>query len=135
MAEMENLAIVRKAFEALGKNQLDQFKSLLAPNVEWRAPGPKHILPFAGLHKGPEAVVEWWKKLGKSEEALRFEPRMFIPHEDTVVVVGDSEMRVKSTNKTLQAEWVQIYRVKDGKIVDFREFYDTAQEVAAYRAA
>jgi ketosteroid isomerase-like protein len=42
-------------------------------------------------------------------------------------------MRVRSTGKELSAEWVQIYTLKDGKICDFREFYDTAQEVEGYR--
>jgi uncharacterized protein len=133
MTEQQNLETVQRAFTALGKNDMKQLKGLLSPDVEWHTPGPKDVLPFAGLHKGPDAVAEWWKKLGESEEAIRFEPRDFIPHNDKVIVTGDSEMRVKSTGKKLAAEWVQIYTLKDGKIVDFREFYDTAQEVEGYR--
>jgi uncharacterized protein len=133
MTEAENLATVRRAFAALGKNDMGKLKSLLSPDVEWRTPGPTDVLPFAGLHRGPDAVAAWWKKLGESEEAIRFEPKDFIPYEDKVIVTGDSDMRVKSTGKELSAEWVQIYTLKDGKIIDFREFYDTAQEVEGYR--
>lgn len=133
MTEQQNLETVRRAFTALGKNDMHQLKGLLSPNVEWHAPGPKEVLPFAGVHKGPDAVAQWWKKLGESEEALHFEPKDFISHDDKVIVTGDSEMRVKSTGKTVSAEWVQIYTLRDGKIVNFREFYDTAQEVEGYR--
>jgi uncharacterized protein len=128
-----NLETVQRAFKALGTNDIDAFKGLLADDVEWRTPGPSDVLPFAGTHHGPEEVAAWWKKLGECEEALSFTPKAFIPHEDEVIVVGDSEMRVRATGKHLNAEWVQIYTVKDGKIVGFREFYDTAQEVRGYK--
>ena len=134
MTESENLATVRRAFAALGKNDMKKLKGLLSADVEWRTPGPLDVLPFAGVHKGPDAVAAWWKKLGESEEAIRFEPQDFIPYEDKVIVTGDSDMRVKSTGKELSAEWVQIYTLKDGKICGFREFYDTAQEVEGYRS-
>jgi len=133
MAERENIETVRRAFMALGRNDMKQLKGLLSPEVEWHTPGPKGVLPFAGVHRGPDAVVQWWKKLGESEEAIRFEPKDFIPYEDKVIVMGDSDMRVKSTGKELSTEWVQVYTLRDGKIVDFREFYDTAQEVEGYK--
>jgi uncharacterized protein len=133
MTEQQNLETVQRAFAALGKNDMNQLRSLLSPDVEWHTPGPKEILPFAGIHKGPDAVVQWWKKLGEAEEALHFEPKDFIPHNDKVIVTGEGEMRVKSTGKKLSGEWVHIYTLKDGKIVDYREFYDTAQEVEGYR--
>jgi uncharacterized protein len=134
MAEVENLETVRRAFTALGKNDVERFIRLLSPDVEWRAPGPTDILPFAGVHKGPRAVAEWWRLLGECEEAIRFEPKEFIPYEDKVIVIGDSDMRVRKTGKELSAEWVQIYTLKDGKICAFNEFYDTAQEVEGYMA-
>jgi ketosteroid isomerase-like protein len=133
MTEQQNLETVQRAFAALGKNDMNQLKGLLSPDVEWHTPGPKDVLPFAGVHKGPDAVVQWWKKLGEVEEALHFAPKDFIPHKDKVIVTGEGEMRVKSTGKTLAGEWVHIYTLKDGKIVDYREFYDTAQEVEGYK--
>lgn len=133
MAEQENLVVVQQAFAALGQNDLEGFKRKLSEDVEWKAPGPADVLPFAGVHHGPDEVVKWWKKLGECEEALRFAPKTFIPYEDEVIVVGDSEMRVRATGKELSAEWVQIYTVQDGKITKFGEFYDTAQEVLGYK--
>jgi ketosteroid isomerase-like protein len=79
MAEAENLATVRRAFAALGKNDMKQLKGLLSADVKWHTPDPKDVLPFAGLHKGIDAVAAWWRKLGESEEAIRFEPKDFIP--------------------------------------------------------
>jgi uncharacterized protein len=133
MADQENLAVVQQAFAALGQNDLEAFKRMLSDDVEWRTPGPSDVLPFAGVHHGPEEVAAWWKKLGECEEAISFAPKAFIPHEDEVIVVGDSEMRVRATGKELSAEWVQIYTVENGKITKFREFYDTAQEVRGYK--
>ena len=113
MAEAENLATVRRLFAALGKNDMARLQSLLAEDVEWHAPGPPDILPFAGVHRGPDAVAEWWRKLGDSEEAIRFEPKEFVPYEDKVIVLGDSEMRVRKTGKHLSSDWIHVYTLRD----------------------
>jgi uncharacterized protein len=134
MTAQENVALVERAFAALGSNDMARFRTLLADDVEWRAPGPTDVLPFAGTHRGPEAVAKWWRQLRECEEALSFTPKAFIPHEDEVLVVGEGDMRVRKTGKELSGEWVHIYTVEDGKITKFREFYDTAQEVRGYEA-
>lgn len=133
MAEQQNLQVVQKAFEKLGSKDTDGFMALLAEDVEWEAPGPTDVLPFAGHHRGREAVAAWFGKLNELEEVQRFEPHDFLAKGDKAVVLGQSRVRVRATDRVLDDHWFHVYTVRDGKISHFREAYDTAAEVAAHQ--
>jgi ketosteroid isomerase-like protein len=42
-------------------------------------------------------------------------------------------MTIKKTGRTMASEFVHIFTFRDGKVVRFREFLDTAQLAEAYR--
>lgn len=135
MSEQGNLRVVQSAFEKLGAKDIDGFMATLAEDVEWDTPGPKEVLPFAGLHRGREAVAAWFGKMNELEEVQQFEPRDFLVKDDKVVVLGHSRVRVRKTNRIVEDHWFHVYTIRDGKISHFREAYDTAAEVAAYEPA
>lgn len=135
MAEQQNLQLVQTAFEKLGARDTEGFMALLAEDVEWDAPGPKEVLPFAGQHRGRQAVVDWFQKMNELEDVQKFEPQDFLAKGDKVVVLGDSRVRVRATNRVVDDHWFHVYTIRDGKIAQFREAYDTAAEVAAHQAS
>jgi len=134
MGEQQNLQVVQAAFEKLGAMDMDGFKDMLAEDVEWETPGPRDVLPFAGTHHGREAVVAWFEKMNEVEEVQKFEPRDFLAKDDKVVVLGESRVKVRATERVIDDHWFHVYTVRDGHITHFREAYDTAAEVAAHRA-
>jgi uncharacterized protein len=48
---------------------------------------------------------------------------------DTVVVIGTSSARAKSTGKTIKDDWVHIFKYNRGRMVFFQEYNDTAAAV------
>jgi ketosteroid isomerase-like protein len=62
----------------------------------------------------------------------RWEPQEFIAQDDTVVVVGEERWRVKRTGKTVTNPWVLVLTLRDGKVIRFRNFEDTAAVAAAF---
>ena len=50
---------------------------------------------------------------------------------DTVVVIGTSSARAKNTGKTVDNEWVHVLKYKQGKLIFWQEYTDTAAEVLA----
>jgi ketosteroid isomerase-like protein len=42
---------------------------------------------------------------------------------------------VKATGRDFKSEYVHVLTVKDGKLISYREYLDTAQLLAAYQAA
>ena len=41
---------------------------------------------------------------------------------------------MRKTGRSVASDWVHIFTVRDGKVVAFREFTDTAQFAEAFRA-
>ena len=64
-----------------------------------------------------------------------FEPAEFIAQGDKVVVLGSSKATVKSTSRSYETDWVHVFTVKDGKVTNFAEFFDTAAATKAFQKA
>ena len=78
--------------------------------------------------------LDFFAQLGASTEFTRFEPREFIAQGDQVVAIGEYAARVKSTGRSVASDWAMVFTVRDGKVVRFREWTDSAQLVRAYGA-
>jgi ketosteroid isomerase-like protein len=133
MNEQRNLQLVRQAYDAFSRADIEGVLTTLAANVEWFIPGPADIIPFAGARHGPQAVGEFFRVLAETQTAERFEPLDFIASEDNVVVLGVQRWRVNSTGTAYEDEWAHVFTIEDGKITRFREYHDTAAEAAAHR--
>jgi ketosteroid isomerase-like protein len=48
-------------------------------------------------------------------------------------VLGHYDGTVKKNGKRADSDWVHVFTVKDGKVVHFREFTDTAKFADAWR--
>lgn len=134
MDEQRNLDVVRRAYEAFGKGDLPTLLSLLDDQVEWRAPGPPE-LPTSGVRRGPQEVAQFFAAIVQTFDTLRFEPKNFVADGDRVVVLGSETTRIKATGKVLDMSWAHAFVVRNGKIVDFEDYFDTAAAVAELRAA
>ena len=134
MAEQENMQTVQEAYAAFGRGDIQGVLNTVADNVDWFMSGPTDIIPFAGQYKGRDQVAQFFAKLGEAEEVERFEPREFIAQGDKVIALGNYRGRIKSTGRINDIDWVHVFTLRDGKIVGFRQNYDTAATVETYRA-
>jgi uncharacterized protein len=134
MSEQNNLGVVRMGYDAFSRGDIDALLALLDENVEWITPGPSEI-PTAGTRRGRQAVGEFFKTLSETFEITRFEAREFVAQGDRVVVFGDDTARLKATGKVLDFAWVHYFGVKNGKIVNFREYGDMSAVVAELKVA
>ncbi len=55
-----------------------------------------------------------------------FQPDEFVVGSDSVAVLGHERCRVKATGRIVEAKWVQIFTLRNGKISRYREYSDTA---------
>lgn len=133
MSEQENLKLVQNAYDAFKRGDVNGVLGTLADDVQWTTPGPSNIMPFAGKRRGREEVANFFKALSDAEDVLEFEPKEFIAQGDKVAVVGNYSGRVKSTGKTATTEWVHVFTISNGKVTNFREYFDTAIALEAYK--
>lgn len=133
MREQENEKIVRQAYEAYLTANLDMVLNLCSEDTEWRAVGPPADLPYAGHHRGRQAVARYFAILDDKEESDHLIPQDFVAKGDKVIVFGNYKARVNGNGQRFETDFVHVFTLHDGKITNFRDYYDTAAAVEAYR--
>jgi ketosteroid isomerase-like protein len=132
MGENENVALVRKGYEAFLRGDIDALMELFADDVEWEL-DRNEAVPFTGLRRGKEEVAEFFRLVNEHQHALQFEPREFVAQGDKVVALGHYAWSVKPTDRTWESDFAEVFTIRDGKIAGFREFSDTKVADEAYR--
>ena len=122
MSIQENVQIAKDALAAIGRGDMQGLLALSAEGIEWIIPGE---WPLAGTHRGREGVAQLFQKAFEMLELSFSEPREFVAQGDRVLVVGFSRGRVKATNKTFEDHWVFALTVRNGKVMNIREYIDT----------
>ena len=131
MVGKSNLEIIKDAYAAFGRGDIDAVLSLQASNVEIEYDGRGHI-PWAGSFRGLDGATKFFAAIGTSSEVESFEPRVFIGQDDRVVVLGFEKIRSKRTGRSYESQWPHSFTLVGGKIVKFREYADTAAVAAAF---
>jgi uncharacterized protein len=133
--ESRNVEVVKSAYAAFLRGDVAGVLALVDDNVDWHGvKGTEGVAPHSGPRKGRAAVGEFFQPVAESTEFTRFEPREFIAQGDQVAVIGDYAARVKGTGRSIASDWAMVFTLRDGRIVRFREWTDSAQLVRAYGA-
>ena len=127
-----NLAIAKKGYELFQQGDIATLvNDMIDPSCTWISPGPKDKLPWAGQFSGKQEIAGFFAQIAENIDFNEFTPREFIEQGDTVVVLGSSSGRTKKTGKVSKNEWAHVLKYRQGKLVFFQEYYDTAAEVSA----
>ncbi|HEV3438848.1 MAG TPA: nuclear transport factor 2 family protein [Gemmata sp.] len=129
---MTGLELARKLYDSFEKDDIPGVLSCLADDIVWELNGPTSI-PYFGTFRGKEAVQKFFAKVAAEEEILQFGAEQFIDGGDSVAVVGREHCRARATGKEFKVRWTHVFDCRDGKIVRWREFIDTAPMAAAYQ--
>jgi uncharacterized protein len=122
MSTQQNVQIVKDGFAAYGRGDMQGLLALFAEDIEWIVPGEG---PLAGTYRGHAGVAGFIQKISEMLEVSLFEPREFVAEGDRVLVVGFERETVKATNRTFEGHWVFAFAVRNGKVTNVREYFDT----------
>ena len=132
----DNVRIVRQIYTHLlmtgEKGDLTPILPSLSEDVEWQSPGPEAI-PWAGTVRGRGQVVEWFATRGKAIEVEQLVPKEFIAQGNRVIVMCEERSRVKATGKSYEVAVMAAWTLLHGVVTHYREAYDTAAVLAAFR--
>lgn len=137
MSEQENVQAVQQMYTAFGRGDLPAVLEMLAEDVDWQSPVTRieHTeISWARPRRGREQVMQFFKELAEKVQPEPLELLEFTAQGDRVIVEGRNRGRVKSTDRTYEHDWVMMFTLREGKIVRFRHYYDTADIVAAFRS-
>jgi ketosteroid isomerase-like protein len=125
MTQQENVRTVEAVYAAFGRGDLGALLNTLAEDVVWQHPGPAAI-PWAGERRGRDEVAQFFIAVNQHVEVEQFAPRMFVTSGDEVIVLGHERMRTRTGGRVYHTDWVHAFTVRGGRIVDYREYTDTA---------
>ena len=134
MSTQDNVERQRKIFEEVFKGNVQFLWDCIHEDVEWNVPAPPNFPPY-GLHRGKADFIATFQAMTQSVEFDYFEPREILGSGDRTVVLVAERFKVLATGKTIEQESVLSYRWQDGKIIEYREYNDTAAFAAAYPTA
>jgi ketosteroid isomerase-like protein len=119
------LTVVQQAYEAFRRQDVPAVLDLVAAEVDWDFIGSAN-LPYSGRRRSRAEVAEFFAAVGRAEDIHAFESRNFIEADEHVTVLGWMKATARDTQKTYETEWVHVVTVRDGKIIHWRGFANTA---------
>jgi ketosteroid isomerase-like protein len=126
----ENVEIVRAGFEAFAEHGLDAMAEFWDPDINWRA--AEGEIDDAGELHGPEAVgrhmQDWF---GMFDDLAVVVEELVDAGDDRVVAVQRMTGRAKVSGIETEIRFSVVYTLRDGKIVQGREYMDKGQALEA----
>jgi uncharacterized protein len=124
MSTVDNKKLIETIFASVAAGDRTLFVESLADDVTMRVTGQ---YSWSQTFKGKEALLrDLYGYLGTLlAEGRRTIPQRFIADGDHVVMEAVGEMRTKA-GVPYNNDYCLIYRLKDGKIVEIREYCDSA---------
>lgn len=129
MNGVNNVDILKEAYQKWNDNKQDSFEhwmDLMADNVQLNSiangvPG----MEFARTCQCKSDVLRYFTELAEVWEMLHYTTEEFISEGERVVMIGRCGWRNRNTGKIVETPKVDIIRMKDSKIVEFYELFDT----------
>jgi uncharacterized protein len=122
----ENVRIVRSAYEAFARGDIEEVLAAFHPEVIWEEPqGTLGAFGERVLHGMDEVVAEIFMRLPEVWEDLRIEPARYLDAGDVIVMQGQLHARVPGSKEAVASPVAHICDVRDGKIVHWQGPEDT----------
>lgn len=121
-----NVARVRDIYGRYAQGDREALFSALAPQVTWTSIGDG-LLPWAGTRQGRAGVEGYFADLDAEAELAGYEVEQIIAQGEWIAILAAVTVRYRRNGQEHRYAKADFIRVVGGQVVDFREFYDTAQ--------
>jgi len=126
----QDVETVRRGYDAFNRKDIAAVLDLYDPQIEWIEGGGGRAP--AGTFRGPQSVAnEVFATVPQNFDDFRAEPEQFIDAGEHVVVVGRFSGKARS-GATLDAPFVHVHRLRNGKTVHFQNYVDAARWASAW---
>jgi ketosteroid isomerase-like protein len=124
MGAAENAELIRQGYEAFNSGDLATLSELFAEDAVWYAAGSGVL---SGTKQGRDAIMAYFGELGaRSQGSFQAIVGDIVGGENHTVAIQQS--RAESNGKTLDVATAIAFVLRDGKVVEGREFFeDTAK--------
>ncbi|HET9428637.1 MAG TPA: nuclear transport factor 2 family protein [Allosphingosinicella sp.] len=131
----QNIDLVRSIYGALASGDIPGVIARMSPGIVWNE---AENFPYAdgNPYRGPDAILGGvFARLGGEWDGFAADANEFLDAGDTVVVLGRYRGSCKATGKSMDAQFVHVWRIDQGKAVAFQQYTDTLQVARVTGAA
>lgn len=122
----EPVAVVKAAYAAFAAGDIGSVLAVIDPDAEWIETDAES-LPTRGTFVGPDEVAQnVFAAVPEHWDTFELVPEEYFRDGDTVVVRGRVKATAKATAAEMDAPYVHVFTVRDGKIVKLTNHHDTA---------
>ena len=132
MSTDANTTLIQNAYADFQKGDIASLLDRLTDDVVWTTPYPPEIVPHGGARTGKDGVRLFFEQLARGYEITKFDPREFIASGDYVVALVTIAGHARETGVAANEDTAHVFRIRAGKISEFREYADARSVVAAY---
>ena len=133
--EAQNVAILEQAYadwSASKGSSGDRWAAIFAHNFKFGSIAQGgHGAAYLTAYQSRDDLAAYFGGLTRDWEMLEYTTDHFVAQDDRVVMIGHCSWRFRQNGKVVSTPKADSWRFADGKVVEFYEFYDTAQLAAA----
>ena len=115
-----NRKTLTEALEALEAGNVDGFWSIFADDVVFYE---SSCLPYGGAHVGLEATKQAFGRMSQLYSSVRAEIEAVLAAGDIAIEYQTITLRVRDTGEAVSLPVSEMFRFRDGKVVEWRAFY------------
>ena len=125
MAESETHATVRELYGAYSRGDFERIAALIHDDIDWIIYAPVGVFPFAGARQGRAAVLDAMTGIAEAFSLQSHTLEILVVEGDRAAVMADVGFEQRATGRLLRFRVANFLRVKDGRLIEFREFANT----------
>lgn len=127
--------VIQGLYAAFGRGDMAGMLELIDPDADWSlqvdAPGGE-LVPMLRNGRGHDSVLAYFAGVSQLEFHV-FEPQAFHVDGDKVLVELTLDVSHRSTGKRAQLAEIHRFVVRDGTVVHYRPYVDTATLIELHR--
>jgi len=134
--EARNVETLKAAYDKWAQSKggsVDHWMSICDENIAFGslAQGTAAPANYLTAYQSRNALKDYFAGLARDWDMLDWRTEKYIAQGDSVAVVCHCTWKFKKTGKTVATPKVDVWKMANGKAVQFFEYYDTAQVHAA----
>ena len=123
----DNVEIVRRMWAAWTGEDMSTWLEFFHPQIEWHTRDDE---PDAGVYRGRSGIEELMEFWSENFDDLGVDAEEFVADGEHVIVPGRVYGRGRSSGVAVELPYTFLYTVRDGRIMEVREFRSKAQALA-----
>jgi ketosteroid isomerase-like protein len=129
--EDRNVAILKDVYaawhETKGKS-VDRWLAICADQLNFGSLAQtEKTVPYMKLYESKDTLGEYFRGLARDWEMIEYAVEHYVAQGDRVVTLGRCTWKAKKSGVVVWTPIANSFRFQNGKIVEFYEYFDTAQ--------